>query len=170
MASTITKEQAPLVIRHRKTHRKSRLGCGNCKLRSIKCDETKPTCNRCFAAGFACNFSRSVPSLQLELAGAFKIDLSPGLPAPLPRLRIPVALPVSGKVGEYEMTASDFAALERFRTRTVMTVGSRNTRHLYREGAFDLGLTVRTSVMDINIFHLICQTHLMTLLSMNKVN
>lgn len=31
----------------RKTHRKSRLGCTNCKRRRIKCDELKPSCTHC---------------------------------------------------------------------------------------------------------------------------
>ncbi|KPM35017.1 hypothetical protein AK830_g11558 [Neonectria ditissima] len=39
------------------------------------------------------------------------------------------------------MRAADFAALERFRSRTVYTVGSAGTRHLYRERAFDLSIT-----------------------------
>ncbi|KAK7407958.1 hypothetical protein QQX98_009875 [Neonectria punicea] len=130
--------QKTALVRQRKPHRKSRLGCGNCKLRSVKCDEAKPGCKRCAASGFVCNYSRTAPALQL--AGTLKMTLD--LPAPLPGLRIPVAGPVAGAPnGSYKIGAANFAALHRFRTRTVLTVGSAGTRHLYRDGAFDLGIT-----------------------------
>ncbi|KAH7144384.1 hypothetical protein B0J13DRAFT_43792 [Dactylonectria estremocensis] len=146
----------PVAVRQRKAHRKSRLGCGNCKLRSVKCDESKPTCNRCASSGYVCNYARSAPALQLAgTAGAstLKLMLGPprtparvpapspsrGLPLPLPGLRIPVAGPVAGgDLGTYEMRPADYAAIQRFRTRTVLTVGSSSTRHLYREEAFAL--------------------------------
>ncbi|KAM5447794.1 hypothetical protein MaudCBS49596_005814 [Microsporum audouinii] len=40
----------------RKSHRKSRAGCGNCKKRRVKCDETKPHCRRCEAYGVSCDY------------------------------------------------------------------------------------------------------------------
>ncbi|EFR05394.1 C6 zinc finger domain-containing protein [Nannizzia gypsea CBS 118893] len=40
----------------RKSHRKSRAGCGTCKKRRVKCDETKPHCLRCEAYGVACDY------------------------------------------------------------------------------------------------------------------
>ncbi|CAM1509868.1 Fc.00g002030.m01.CDS01 [Cosmosporella sp. VM-42] len=168
--TSITQE-APPIVRQRKSHRKSRLGCGNCKLRSVKCDEAKPTCTRCLTSGFTCNYTRSVPSLQLAHTGAFKLDLSTpslGLPAPAPRLRIPVALPVPGKMGEYEMRESDFAALDRFRKRTALTVGNQATRHLYTEGAYGLG-TAHPYLLHIFLaFALIHDVHLNPSLSSAK--
>ncbi|KAL1964508.1 hypothetical protein VTN77DRAFT_6934 [Rasamsonia byssochlamydoides] len=53
MDQTVVKNQ----IRSRRTHRKSRLGCGNCKRRRIKCDEKKPTCSNCFQHSIECDFS-----------------------------------------------------------------------------------------------------------------
>ncbi|KAL1978153.1 hypothetical protein VTN31DRAFT_1012 [Thermomyces dupontii] len=40
----------------RRSHRKSRLGCGNCKRRRVKCDETQPHCERCRKYGITCDF------------------------------------------------------------------------------------------------------------------
>ncbi|MCJ1307912.1 hypothetical protein MMC25_001560 [Agyrium rufum] len=48
----------------RKAHKKSRLGCRNCKLRRIKCDETRPSCNKCVDFGVLCNRDQSVGDLQ----------------------------------------------------------------------------------------------------------
>ncbi|KAJ8117291.1 hypothetical protein OPT61_g1470 [Boeremia exigua] len=40
----------------RRSHRKSRAGCKNCKTRRIKCDETKPTCTNCKRRQVLCDF------------------------------------------------------------------------------------------------------------------
>ncbi|KAH8664627.1 C6 zinc finger domain-containing protein [Xylariales sp. PMI_506] len=40
----------------RRTHTKSRLGCKECKLRKIKCDEKHPSCFNCSRHGIACSF------------------------------------------------------------------------------------------------------------------
>ncbi|TVY90131.1 Pestheic acid cluster transcriptional regulator [Lachnellula willkommii] len=49
--------------RRMKTHKKSKKGCGNCKLRKSKCDETKPTCKGCEAYGTFCNYDPRYPEL-----------------------------------------------------------------------------------------------------------
>ncbi|KAL4980297.1 hypothetical protein BDW66DRAFT_167273 [Aspergillus desertorum] len=49
-------EQVQLKIRSRRTHRKSRLGCGNCKKRRVKCDEKKPMCTNCVQHSIDCDF------------------------------------------------------------------------------------------------------------------
>ncbi|KAJ0418669.1 hypothetical protein BJY00DRAFT_314819 [Aspergillus carlsbadensis] len=46
----------------RKAHRKSRLGCGNCKRRKIKCDEQRPACGNCGRHTIVCDYSHSPPS------------------------------------------------------------------------------------------------------------
>ncbi|PTD06712.1 hypothetical protein FCULG_00005897 [Fusarium culmorum] len=38
---------------------KTRTGCKECKRRKVKCDEGKPTCNRCKAVGLTCHFPLS---------------------------------------------------------------------------------------------------------------
>ncbi|CAG9991078.1 unnamed protein product [Clonostachys byssicola] len=59
MAST-----AQLEAQGRKPTRRSRYGCRNCKLRKLKCDETKPQCRRCCSFGVVCNFILSISDLQ----------------------------------------------------------------------------------------------------------
>ncbi|EMD62562.1 hypothetical protein COCSADRAFT_222162 [Bipolaris sorokiniana ND90Pr] len=50
--STISTLHPPSTGRSRK---KSRSGCGTCKARKVKCDETKPVCNRCLSTGRTCD-------------------------------------------------------------------------------------------------------------------
>ncbi|KAF3931537.1 hypothetical protein ABW19_dt0207555 [Dactylella cylindrospora] len=41
---------------HRRTHRKSRMGCGMCKSRKVKCDEGKPRCGNCLDRNEKCAY------------------------------------------------------------------------------------------------------------------
>ncbi|KAH3682209.1 hypothetical protein WICPIJ_006830 [Wickerhamomyces pijperi] len=43
----------------RKFHNKSKNGCDTCKRRRVKCDETRPICNKCSNMGIDCHFSTS---------------------------------------------------------------------------------------------------------------
>ena len=45
-------------IKHRKSHKKLRLGCDNCKQRRIKCDELFPQCLRCTVHKVQCSYQR----------------------------------------------------------------------------------------------------------------
>ncbi|QYT03278.1 Zn(2)-C6 fungal-type domain-containing protein [Trichoderma simmonsii] len=135
------------IVRKRKTHRKSRLGCGNCKIRGVKCDESKPTCRRCHASGFTCNYSRTAPTLQLSHSSVLRFDLSPISQVPdvtllptdsifweislQPALRIPIVLPLQGRLGEYTLRPQDYAALHRFQTRTAASLGTLSQRKWY---------------------------------------
>ncbi|PSR83127.1 hypothetical protein BD289DRAFT_453979 [Coniella lustricola] len=40
----------------KRPHRKSRLGCRNCKARKVKCDEQKPTCGNCTLRKESCDY------------------------------------------------------------------------------------------------------------------
>ncbi|KAL4749325.1 hypothetical protein BDW72DRAFT_214131 [Aspergillus terricola var. indicus] len=40
----------------RRAHQKSRNGCQQCKRRKVKCDESKPMCNKCKTYGVDCSF------------------------------------------------------------------------------------------------------------------
>lgn len=40
----------------KRPHRKSRLGCRNCKTRKVKCDEKKPSCRNCTLRKETCNY------------------------------------------------------------------------------------------------------------------
>ncbi|KAI8631742.1 hypothetical protein F5Y19DRAFT_463407 [Xylariaceae sp. FL1651] len=51
-------------VRERRNMRRSRFGCRNCKLRKLKCDESKPQCRRCRWFRVLCNFMPNIPNLQ----------------------------------------------------------------------------------------------------------
>ncbi|RDW78846.1 Zn(II)2Cys6 transcription factor [Aspergillus mulundensis] len=59
-------EQLQQKIRSRRTHRKSRLGCGNCKKRRVKCDEKKPMCSNCVQHSIDCDFQFPASSSPSE--------------------------------------------------------------------------------------------------------
>ncbi|KAK6335080.1 hypothetical protein TWF718_010522 [Orbilia javanica] len=46
--------EAAIKQAHRRTHRKSRMGCGMCKTRKVKCDEGKPRCGNCMDRNEKC--------------------------------------------------------------------------------------------------------------------
>ncbi|KAB8304307.1 hypothetical protein EYC80_003718 [Monilinia laxa] len=43
----------------RRSHRKTRTGCNNCKRRKIKCGEGKPSCLNCIKHSIPCDYSRA---------------------------------------------------------------------------------------------------------------
>ncbi|KAJ6185552.1 hypothetical protein N7519_006853 [Penicillium mononematosum] len=48
----------------RRTHKKSRNGCIECKRRHMKCDEKRPICSNCISSQRHCEFLQPVPSGQ----------------------------------------------------------------------------------------------------------
>ncbi|KAH9901799.1 hypothetical protein F4778DRAFT_781689 [Xylariomycetidae sp. FL2044] len=65
-----------------RAHRKSHKGCGNCRIRSVKCDEGKPACRRCVAYGVSCTYDRAAQAEQLRASMEMVISVEPdaGLP------------------------------------------------------------------------------------------
>ena len=51
-------DQAKTIVPKR-SHRKSRLGCTNCKLRKVKCDETYPVCRGCRLRRTKCEYGHT---------------------------------------------------------------------------------------------------------------
>ncbi|KAF4546560.1 C6 finger domain-containing protein [Lasiodiplodia theobromae] len=49
--------------RSRRSHKKSRAGCRNCKRRRIKCDESKPGCQNCADFKIHCDFDPRRPAI-----------------------------------------------------------------------------------------------------------
>ncbi|PGH27221.1 hypothetical protein AJ80_01178 [Polytolypa hystricis UAMH7299] len=49
----------------KRTHNKTRLGCGQCRKRRIKCDEKHPVCDRCRKRGLDCSFLFLAPTTRL---------------------------------------------------------------------------------------------------------
>ncbi|PLB47404.1 hypothetical protein P170DRAFT_315312, partial [Aspergillus steynii IBT 23096] len=89
--------------RQRRTHNKSRHGCRNCKLRRVKCDETKPRCAKCRSYGVLCDYAG--PSLDLQLSQ---------------ELKMPALVATDGS-SSMELDAEGLARLMRFECRTIET-------------------------------------------------
>ncbi|KAI0138110.1 hypothetical protein F4776DRAFT_79265 [Hypoxylon sp. NC0597] len=53
----------------RRSHRKSRAGCSECKRRHIKCDELRPACGNCSISSRDCSFLASKPSFPVAGEG-----------------------------------------------------------------------------------------------------
>ncbi|KAL4929308.1 Zn(II)2Cys6 transcription factor domain-containing protein [Aspergillus undulatus] len=60
----------------RKTHKKSRLGCGNCKKRRIKCDERKPSCRNCIRHCIECDYAHTPSDVKTPTLNSEKSTLS----------------------------------------------------------------------------------------------
>ncbi|KAH6670816.1 hypothetical protein B0J14DRAFT_516566 [Halenospora varia] len=50
----------------RRTHRKSRGGCTNCKQRRVKCDEEKPSCGNCVTRDDKCTYKPSITLIWVK--------------------------------------------------------------------------------------------------------
>ncbi|CEJ60490.1 Putative Sterol uptake control protein 2 [Penicillium brasilianum] len=48
----------------RRTHKKSRNGCVECKRRHVKCDERRPICSNCVASERRCQFAGPAPTVS----------------------------------------------------------------------------------------------------------
>jgi hypothetical protein len=162
-----------LVVRSRKAHRKSRLGCGNCKIRRVKvhanqqprtddvcltriqCDEAKPKCRQCLAYGISCNYERGAVDMQLSFDGVIFIDFNS---PPQPTINPPdFDLPVAGPRGApmYKLSRYDRELIDRFQARTIHTLGTRITSELFKSHFVRLGLEVSYGDFRFNKQYLI---------------
>ncbi|KAJ9636141.1 hypothetical protein H2204_005413 [Knufia peltigerae] len=128
------------------THRKSRQGCRNCKLRKVKCDETRPRCDKCDRYGILCNYDLRNDDLQLSKSGASAaidltlLDLSPASTSSAEAHHLAIggdksdASSQSSKKSKtecYRPTFDDLETLGRFFSRTIHTLGAREFAPLY---------------------------------------
>ncbi|KAF8578699.1 hypothetical protein K439DRAFT_1361525, partial [Ramaria rubella] len=56
------------VTRKRPKYTRSKTGCLTCRVKKIKCDETKPTCTRCAHGQRECTWPENVPSRKKPAA------------------------------------------------------------------------------------------------------
>ncbi|KAF2108396.1 hypothetical protein BDV96DRAFT_636934 [Lophiotrema nucula] len=147
--------------RKRRAHAKSRKGCGNCKLRRVKCDEGRPQCSKCVAYGVSCNYDTKTASLDLSAQGSFQVDLTQKVPPkrslvvneslgmPLVSTNKTVLTMIAASLDESEardgfganmpwahrwtFTEADLRILKKFQERTVLTMGTKRTAPAYRD-------------------------------------
>ncbi|KAM3075588.1 hypothetical protein ACMFMG_007725 [Clarireedia jacksonii] len=67
----------------RRSHRKTRTGCNNCKRRKIKCGEGKPSCLNCIKHSIPCDYSHAnaLAAKSAAVGAGASASLSPGSPA-----------------------------------------------------------------------------------------
>lgn len=64
-----TKEPEPVPKKKHKrrhTQNRSRLGCWICRIKHLKCDETRPVCNHCKRFGVACDYNPERPAYVFD--------------------------------------------------------------------------------------------------------
>ncbi|KAG9231116.1 hypothetical protein BJ875DRAFT_470444 [Amylocarpus encephaloides] len=145
-AATINKDDD----RKRRAHKKSRRGCRNCKLRRVKCDEARPQCLKCVDYGVTCNHDATIP--DLEMFGAKLVHLESNSttqvspiritqPKPsVPRFLYPPVISTDG-YSSFELDRGCLDRLNRFRTRTVLSIGPPKTACVYQNIAVSMACT-----------------------------
>ncbi|EOO03807.1 putative transcription factor cys6 protein [Phaeoacremonium minimum UCRPA7] len=150
MPASVTPPSDKDVHRKRRAHTKSRRGCGNCKLRRIKCDEAKPRCKKCLEYGVACNYGPaggvSTGELVLSFGGVSHIE--PPRKAAVSTNQTMMDMinyslrqsPTSaqGVALVYQLDMDDMQLLDKFHSRTVLSIGTDKTRSLYQAESFRL--------------------------------
>lgn len=123
-------------VRKRRAHNKSRRGCRNCKLRRVKCDETRPQCQKCSVYGVVCNYDPNTPDLQVASAHGlhFPAAAPKGNLIQFERPRSPLrsAMICADAVTSFELDTDCLDRLERFRSRTVFSFGEDAMGKLYQ--------------------------------------
>ncbi|KAK0723448.1 hypothetical protein B0T26DRAFT_599032, partial [Lasiosphaeria miniovina] len=128
--------------RKRKSHTKSRRGCGNCKLRRVKCDEGKPCCKRCQSFGVTCNYDRLSSDLQVADEAAFIGGAPPMTAISLNRQVLSMLNDSLHRQSPSKKTMlfglGDLAIVNRYHERTILTMGTPQTRHVYQRESVKL--------------------------------
>ncbi|MCJ1435841.1 hypothetical protein MMC27_005217 [Xylographa pallens] len=136
--------------RRLKAHKKSRGGCGNCKLRKVKCDETRPMCKRCDAYGTFCNYDSRYSSLQplshsLSEIQTLQIPLCSENQTILGVINTSTRAPSSDSAQTfadgYQFCAKDLELLYKFRKRTLLTLGSAAYSSVYQNAYANLAFS-----------------------------
>lgn len=140
--------------RRLKAHKKSRKGCGNCKLRKVKvwplnshcwvsltsweCDEKKPACKRCDVYGTLCDYDSPSTELQSAAHGVRNITiLRPVLShrqivlqiinsVKEPQPRGSSSRSLQSSHDQYDFSSQDLDVMYRFHTRTILSLGPTN--------------------------------------------
>lgn len=143
------------IVRKRKPHKKSRLGCRNCKLRRVKCNELRPMCEQCLDFGVLCNYNSNIPDLQPRSSSTSNvvqlgpvIDKSPLLTSEpvldmVNAALLEDSLGPSWKFGTMRFDQADLARLDKFQSRTVMTIGIKRVARVFQREVMHLACTHR---------------------------
>jgi hypothetical protein len=164
--------------RKRRAHKKSRLGCRNCKLRRVKvshagmpfflcritdvlleCDETRPNCKKCTSFGVSCNYDSKAPDLQTSFDGTATIKSLQKPPrsinqALLGMTKVPAPLHpalILDNNSTFQVDGQCLDRLGRFHMRTVLSIGTSRAARLFQSVAIKLACSVRTHIEQSDI-------------------
>ena len=127
-----------------RAHTKSRLGCRNCKLRRVKCDESKPQCNRCTSFGVACNYGGRSSDLETSAQhGASSISVLRRTPCSTNRTITSIMQSYQPSVEakglySYSIREEDMELLYKFQNRTAVVSPLAKPISDYRMQTFSL--------------------------------
>ncbi|KAL4879245.1 hypothetical protein BJY04DRAFT_194113 [Aspergillus karnatakaensis] len=132
----------------RRSHRKSKAGCLQCKRRKVKCDERKPTCQKCIVHGVSCSFEDD-PFL---LSTAQSIERARSVPDPSPHITTP-PIPSPSPLG-----IADLELLHHYMTSTCYTVSrTPSIQSIWRDHVPRIGFTtpfLLHAVLALSALHL----------------
>ncbi|KAF4539473.1 putative C6 finger domain protein [Lasiodiplodia theobromae] len=138
----------------RRSHRKSRDGCKNCKRRRIKCDESKPVCNKCVCSRLACDFASGNPGLISAIMSLAPGKRRRGRPpkctsAAALTARVPAVLP--------EVDLAELELMHQYSTYTYLDIDREGVRTMWRVNVPLLGFSeqcVLHNIMAFSAMHL----------------
>ncbi|KAK5449587.1 hypothetical protein LTS15_008662 [Exophiala xenobiotica] len=151
-SSSLSSTSDKAVARTRKTHKKSRSGCRNCKLRRVKCDEKRPMCGKCADFDVTCNYNTSIPDLQPCSGAVDGISADPMLQKSpfsandhvLNMINLYLDADVSTPSESFKALGSrEVDRLNRFQSRTILTVGNKGTARYFRKEMMHLACNHR---------------------------
>lgn len=119
--------------------KRSRGGCKNCKIRKIRCDESKPSCKKCESYNTYCSYDSTysdlqpLHGLQMQLVHGVA-DITPVGPGDYVR-------------NGYPLSAESLDLLQKFHTRTVMSLGRGSSKAIdvYKSAFATLAFAVSIS-------------------------
>ncbi|PLN84590.1 hypothetical protein BDW42DRAFT_199367 [Aspergillus taichungensis] len=142
------------VYHSRRAHRKSRGGCQKCKIRRVKCDETKPACVRCQKHGVDCTYApipRTAPNIPHPDRTAYSLSLT-DIASKLDSL---LELP---QTRGHHQQHHHLHALHHFHSATASTISDKNSFDLMRTRMTHLAFTSPTvmhAVLATSLSHLL---------------
>ncbi|KAK4185232.1 putative transcription factor [Podospora australis] len=147
----------------KRSHKKSRTGCGICKARKIKCDERHPSCLNCISHGVECPFATQGGSAGSTKA-ALPIPTRSKPTAPCASCKIRAAIPITpttptpASPGEDPLPLLELELLHNFTLNTYATLAGDPTVLSFWQGpVVQLGLKcdyIMRTVLAISALHL----------------
>ncbi|EWG44680.1 hypothetical protein FVEG_15701 [Fusarium verticillioides 7600] len=118
--------------------RKSRFGCRNCKLRKVKCDESRPYCDKCRIYGVLCNFGFNIPDFQSLPEEQTKKNMPKHLTIPSPQWSMGNCVWVADETTFYMLNAHDQDLFNRFQCRTLQSLNGSETVETHNRHMLEL--------------------------------